>query len=57
MPLLRKLVKRTLRLDHGQSYLASMLTDLESRSSPEAARTSTIVRGLASHPDFYEPWD
>lgn len=55
--LIRKLVKRILRLDHGESYVASILTDLTCRSSAEAARTAAIVRNLASNPEFYEPWD
>jgi hypothetical protein len=49
--LLRKLMKRTLRLDHGEGYVVSILHDLASRSNPEAAHTAAIVRNLASNPD------
>lgn len=55
--LLRKLVKRTLRSEHGERYVTSMLKDLASRSSPAASRTAALVRDLAAQPDFYEPWD
>ena len=55
--LLRKLIKRTLRTDNGHAYLTTMLNDLVSRKDPSIARTVDLVRGLASNPDFHEPWD
>jgi hypothetical protein len=55
--LLRKLVKRVLRFEHGESYLVSMLNDLTSRTGPDVDHTVAIVRALAENPGFYEPWD
>ena len=55
--LLRKLVKRVLRNDNGEHYVAAMLIDLEGRGRLDVARTVEIIRELASTPDFYEPWD
>ncbi len=55
--LLRKLVKRMLRYDHGEQYLNSILTDLVNRAGPNTARTTEMVRELASNPGYYEPWD
>lgn len=54
--LLRKLVKRALR-SSGEPYLTAMLNDLVGRGTSEVARTTDLVRDLASDPDFYEPWD
>jgi hypothetical protein len=55
--LLRKLVKRTMRHDNGNSYVTAMLNDLDGRGDPGIARTLVMVRELASNPDFHEPWD
>jgi len=55
--LLRKLVKRTYRTENGSGYVIAMLNDLALRPESIAGKTASIVRELASDPEFHEPWD
>ena len=55
--LLRKLVKRVLRSENGESYVTSMINNLTSRQTVASGRIALVVRELASDPNFREPWD
>jgi hypothetical protein len=55
--LLRKIVKRVLRANDGELYLARMLNELSLLPENDVCRTKQVVQGLAADPDFYEPWD